>query len=265
MSRPYSAVPRPTHHPVLGHLPEWVGKRNAEKLLETLLAYAEDCGPMVRIPFGPARLMLLSDPEPIAELLTAQDANVKGWPYILTRVVLDNVLLLNGDAWSKHRSVYRRALMTSDVPRAGHAAIDANLARFAPGTELDLVPVIQELVADCVVEMLCHDRYDRELDPHRARVQYELAAVGIDLQCQPWAYFSPQRWVAMRRSVGAMRAFFRERVDARLAAGAKGREPDDVLSGFLRVAETGDYPRDPEKLTDGLVNFFFTAHDVLVC
>lgn len=262
-ARSFASIPRPRHHAVLGHFHEWLGKDNAHKVLETLLAYAERCGGLARIPLGPARMLLLSDPEPIAALLTAGQANVKGWPYVLTRVVLDNVLLLNGEAWAESRAVYRRALRAADAARAAEAALEDFLPRLVPGARLELGAAVQELVADCVAELLCSTRYRRELEPHRARVQYELAAVGIDLQCQPWAYFSPERWIEMRRSVTKMRAFFSEHVDARLAAGPAGREPRDVLSGFLLEADRGEYPRERDALTAGLVNFFFTAHDVL--
>jgi cytochrome P450 len=92
-------------------------------------------------------------------------------------------------------------------------------------------------------------------------VQYELAAIGIDLLCQPWAYLSPLRWTRMRASVKAARAFFRRAVDARLAR----PDPDarDVLGGFVALASAGEYPNDAEAIQEGVVNFFFTAHDVL--
>jgi cytochrome P450 len=253
----YVDIPRPPHHPLLGHLPRWLGKRNAERILDTLLEYGEQCGPLARIPLGPARVLLVSDPEPIAQLLSAEEANVKGWPYRLTRVVLDNVLLLNGEAWARHRNLYRRALRGADVMRAGDAALEAFVPRtLARVKEIDLYDAVRELTADCVMQLLCSTRFPKHLDADRARVQYELAAVGIDLQCQPWAYFSPQRWTAMRRSVETMRAFFLEQVE-------RGGEGSDVLGGFRALAASGDIEDDPRALRDGLVNLFFTAHDVL--
>lgn len=256
----YASIPRPPHHPILGHFPEWLGKARAQKVLDTLLSYAEACGGLARVPLGPARMLLLSDPEPIAEVLNADEANFKGWPYRLTRVVLDNVLLLNGEEWTRNRSIYRRALRPADVTHAGDAALEPFVRELRRETSVDLGEAVSRLAADCVTELLVSARYARELEPDRARVQYELAAVGIDLQCQPWAYFSPERWLAMRRSVDAMRAFFAARVDERLA---RPEPRSDVLAGFLEVAGRGEYGSDVSSLRDGLVNFFFTAHDVL--
>ena len=256
----FDAIPRPTRHAVFGHLHEWVGKGNAQKVLETLLDYAERCGPVARIPLGPANLVLLSDPDPIRELLAAEQANVKGWPYVLTRVVLDNVLLLNGEPWASARGAYRAALKGADAERACDAGLARHLGSLVSGARIDAGEWVQALVADVVCELLCGASWDRALEPHRARVQYELAAVGIDMQCQPWAYLSPARWVAMRRSVAVMRAFFLAHVEARLES---GEDRDDVLGGFLRAADEGAYPREPNALRDGLVNFFFTAHDVV--
>ena len=257
--RAFDEIPRPAHHPVLGHLPEWVGPRNATRVLHTLLDYAQECGPLARVPFGPIKLLLVSDADLAHTLLAHKDANVKGWPYILTRAVLDNVLLLNGEAWSRHRAVYRRALGAADITWA-HRPLPSFLAALAKERAIDLGESVQQLVADCVCELLCSTRFDRSLEPHRARVQYELAGIGIDLQCQPWSYLSVSRWVNMRRSVAAMREFFRAHVRARLR---EKSEAPDVLNGFLRVAETGVFSREVGPLTDGMVNFFFTAHDVL--
>ncbi len=259
--QPFHAIPRPTHPPLVGHLPEWLGKKNAQSVLDTLLRYANECGGLVRVPLGPARMLLVSDPDAIAEVLNAEDANFKGWPYRLTRVVLDNVLLLNGEPWARHRSAYRRALRDCDVGAAGERALEPFVAgvRGRDDETIQLDEAVKMLVADCVCQLLCSVPYPRTLEPHRARVQYELAAVGIDLSCQPWAYLSPYRWTAMRRSVGAMREFFLSRVAARTQPGRS----HDVLDGFLELAARGEYPSDPHALRDGLVNFFFTAHDVL--
>ncbi|MCB9664553.1 MAG: cytochrome P450 [Alphaproteobacteria bacterium] len=256
----WSRVPRPPHHPVLGHFPDWMGTARARKVLDTVLGYAETCGGLARVPLGPASLLVLSDPEPIATLLQAESANVKGWPYRLTRVVLDNVLLLNGDDWARARVQYRRALRGVDAMGAVDAALEPFLGHLRTADAVDLGPAVSQLAADAVCALLVSDRYDPALEPHRARVQHELAAVGIDLQCQPWAYLSPARWVALRRSVTAMRAWFMAHVRRRQAdPGAH----DDVLAGFAAAAGEGHGSAAPEALRDGLVNVFFTAHDVL--
>jgi cytochrome P450 len=84
--------------------------------------------------------------------------------------------------------------------------------------------------------------------------------VGIDLQCQPWTYLSARRWVALRRSVAALRGFFREAVRERLA---RPNDRPDILNGFISLARAGEYPSDVDALQEGIVNFFFSATDVL--
>lgn len=263
MSLPFTDMPEPPRRAALGHLPEWVGLENATRVLDRMVRYADVCGPVARISLGPVRMVVIADPDVAAAALADPRANHKGASYVLTRVVLDNVLLLNGEAWERHRAVYRKALRNVD---AVSAAKDVS-ARFAEGLAargtgaIELDREILRLVGNVVGSFIAGVTITEALEPHRHRVQYELAAVGIDLLCQPWTFLSPARWWKLRGSVRRARRFFEDAVRARLASPA----PDarDVLGGFLALAKEGAYPGDVASIAEGVVNFFFTAHDVL--
>jgi cytochrome P450 len=248
---------------VVGHLPSWLGLENATRVLDRMLAYAEECGPVARVSLGPARMVVISDAEVAAAALADPRANYKGASYVLTRAVLDNVLLLNGDAWEKNRATYRKALRQVDAVGAARrltSDLGKRLAQLG-AHDVALDREILRLVGNVVGQFVAGVEITDAFEPHRHRVQYELAAIGIDLLCQPWTYFTPGRWWKMRRSVREARRFFRGAVDERLA------RPDDsardVLAGFVALAEAGAYPDDADALQEGVVNFFFTAHDVL--
>jgi enediyne biosynthesis protein E7 len=253
-------MPEPPRTGLGGHLTEWLGPTNAKAVLSRLLRYAEECGPVARVTLGPVRLVLVSDATLAAAVLEDPRANYKGASYILTRAVLDNVLLLNGSAWEQHRSQYKQALRDVDVLRSADLLTKRFVAETAPGPMV-LDAAIIKLVGDVAAHFTAGITLDPGLEPHRRRVQYELAGLGIDLQCQPWAYFSPMRWIRLRQAVEALRAFFRTAVEERL------RRPDpeaaDILNGFISLAKSGAYPDDVEAIQEGVVNFFFTAHDVL--
>ena len=260
---PWSAIPEPPSGP-LGHTPAWLGYDNARTVLQRLQSYAA-CGPLARVRVGPVRMLFVSDPALAGEVLSAPEANYKGAVYILTRVVLDNVLLLNGEAWARYRKAYRGALRNV-APRGVAREVTA---RFTDGllssTSAGAGPVqldraTNRLVRDIVGGFVAGVTLPDELEPHRHRVQYELAAVGIDLQCQPWAFLSPRRWIALRQSVAALRAVFREAVRERLA---RPNDRPDILNGFIQLARAGEYPLDINALQEGIVNFFFSATDVL--
>jgi cytochrome P450 len=264
--RPFREVPSPYPRARLRHLRDWVGKRQASQVLTTLKRYAEARGGLVRIPLGPTTLLLVSDPDLVHKALSCEEANYKGWSYRLTRVVLDNVLLLNGEVWSRHRQLYRRALMGVDVATSADRALE-RLALAPDGRQrVDAALMARTFAADVVTELLCGEPWPARLDDARDRIQYELAGVGIDLQCQPWAYLSVARWRALRGAVREVRAFFLGAVRRRLARQERGR---DALQGMIDAegqqpavtAATG-HSRE-EYLRDGLVNIFFTAHDVL--
>jgi cytochrome P450 len=210
-------------------------------------------------------MIVVSDTDLAAALLDDERANYKGASYILTRAVLDNVLLLNGEAWRTHRKAYRLALRDVDVKGVAKACVDGfvrDLAQAgARGASVPLDRAVSDLVRDLVGGFVLGAQLPASFEADRARIQYELAGLGIDLQCQPWKYLSPMRWVRLRRAVAAARTLFREHVERRLAR----PDPDarDVLAGFMRLARAGEYPSDVSALVDGAVNFFFTAHDVL--
>jgi len=253
-------MPEPARNRWGGHLGDWLGLQNAKGVLFRLLRYAETCGPVARVTLGPARMVLISDAALAAEVLDDERANFKGAAYILTRAVLDNVLLLNGEAWQTHRKAYRQALRDVDVIGSANAVATRALARTSAGP-LALDAFVSQLVGNVVADFVAGVELSPDFEPHRRRIQYELAGLGIDLQCQPWAYLSPRRWLELRRSVQAARRFFRDGVERRV------RHPDaaarDVLNGFIALAREGAYPRGADALQEGVVNFFFTAHDVL--
>lgn len=269
MPRPYREIPEPRRPDrwgrvgrALGHLPEWVGLFHAEDVLGRMLRYAEECGPMARVSLGPMRLVVVSDAGLAAQLLSDRRANHKGASYILTRAVLDNVLLLNGAAWEHHRALYKKALKGADpVPVAREVTRQAVMRWMADPDRDAFDRDVFRLVGDVAARFIAGVTIDETFEPHRHLVQYELAAIGIDLVCQPWTLLSPARYLRMRRSVTEARRFFGRAVEERL------RRPDpsarDVLDGFVRLAEAGGYPRTVDAIQEGVVNFFFTAHDVL--
>lgn len=262
--RPFGEIPRPTAHPLLGHLHEWLGVRQARAVLPLLLRYAEECGPLCRVPLGPTTILLVSDPRLAGDVLVDDAANHKGLTYGLTRVVMNNVLLHNGEVWSHHRRLYREALRGVDVFAAGNQAAAALHARWrglGPAAPVGLDREAGQLVGDAAAALVCSAALPPHLDADRRRIQYELAAVGIDLQCQPWAYLSPSRWWRLSGAVRRTRAHFLDVVRQRRRL--RGEEPPDALSGLLRLARQGDYPDSDEALREGLVNLFFTAHDVV--
>jgi cytochrome P450 len=200
-ARPFREMPRARPHAALGRLlgwpgPDWLGMEAGKTVLQRLHRYALECGPLARVPLGPTSIVSVTDVDLIAELLTVEEANYKGWTYILTRSVLKNVLLLNGEAWAHGRKMYRQALTEADMLASADdraAALVADVRSGRAGREVDIAALAHRLVGDTVAHFVAGTRIGDALEPDRARIQYELAAVGMDLQCQPWAYLSPTR------------------------------------------------------------------------
>jgi cytochrome P450 len=263
-SRPFRDIPRPRGHALLGHWPEWVGVNQARGILDVLLGYARQRGGLCRVPLGPLNILLLSEPSLIEEALATPEINHKGMAYILTRVVLRNVILENGAVWERNRRLYRDALKGTDVLSSVSRVAPKILATWAArgtASPLPLDKAASALTGAAVTNLLCGRELPAWFEPHRRRIQYELAAVGIDMQCQPWTYASPLRWWRLRQSVRAARALFTGFVSDRRADDAT--RSADVLDGFRALVEQGRYPDRDAEIADGLVNFLFTAHDVV--
>ncbi len=262
MTLTFDSIPQPTGFPVLGNAREWVGRSRAEDVLDRLTSQAEAHGRLVRLRLGPANLLVIADAELASKALTDERANYKGLSYILTRAVLDNVLLLNGDMWRTHRALYRNALRNVDALQPTRTLTARWIDRFAHQAchTIDLAKEIPRLIGDIVSTFVCGEAFPASLDAARARVQYELAGLGIDLIAQPWTYVSPSRWISLRGAVKDLTSHFDAIVRHRVAS---GDERPDVLGGFLAMHQCGELKHGVQAITEGVVNFFFTAHDVL--
>ena len=262
MELTFDSIPQPKGLPVLGNIHEWVGRLQAEDVLDRLTRQAEAHGPLVRLRLGPANMLVIADAELASKALGDERANYKGLSYILTRAVLDNVLLLNGEMWRTHRALYRNALRDVDVlgPTRALTARWIDARASSPAGAIDLAKEIPRLVGDIVSTFVCGEPFPDALDASRARIQYELAGLGIDLVAQPWTYASASRWVSLRRAVRDVTAHFDAIVRRRLSA---CNVRADVLGGFVAMHKRGELEGGMRSITEGVVNFFFTAHDVL--
>lgn len=259
MALAFESIPAPPGLPLIGNLHEWIGVGRAEEVLTRLRDQAERSGPLLRLPLGPANVLVIADAELAASTLGDERANYKGLSYILTRAVLDNVLLLNGETWSRHRALYRKALREVDVLGPTRRHCDALVARLAGSSTIDLASAIPSLFSDIVADFVAGVRIPSTLEPSRARVQHELAALGIELIARPWGLLSPGRWRALKKSVAEVASFFADVVRSRRG----DKEPRaDVLGSLLELQGAGELP-DEGAVVDAVVNFFFTAHEVL--
>jgi cytochrome P450 len=258
---PFAAMPAPPAGR-LGPLRDWLGRESAVRVLQRFERYADACGPVARIELGPVRMVVVSDPAITADVLASPGANHKGMAYVLTRVVLDNVLLLNGPAWAAARRLYRQALRDVDPSEVAARVVDRHLDALVDAGRrgpVRLDEAVGRMVGDVAAGFVAGLELGEDFEPHRRRIQHELAAVGIDLQVQPWTYLQPHRWIALRRSVATARGRFGAAVDERLARPDPSKR--DVLAGFVRLAvEQG---LDRRAIAEGVVNFYFAAHDVL--
>lgn len=259
-TRPFTAIPQPPGAPLVGNLADWLGRAQAEDVLERLRRQAEEHGPLLRLRLGPANMLVIADAALASTALGDERANHKGLSYILTRAVLDNVLLLNGEAWRRHRALYRAALRGVDVRGPTRTLVADFCESLGRGREVDLAHAVPRLVCDVVSTFTCGEPFPRALDDARARIQYELAGLGIDLVAQPWTYASVGRWTSLRRAVDAVREHFHEVTVRRLRAGSTR---PDILGGFMALHDEGELRGGARAIAEGVVNFFFTAHDVL--
>ncbi len=258
--RPFHEMPRPRPHALLGNLPDWLGMEQGRRVLQRLERYAHECGALARVPLGPTSIVAVNDVDLVAELLATDEANYKGWTYILTRAVMHNVLLLNGDAWAHGRRMYRHALRDADMLVSAEHCVRSHFGVGSGPRELDIGRLAHRLVGDTVAHFVAGTRLDPTLDADRARVQYEMAAVGMDLQYQPWAYLWPKRWTDLRASMARLRRHFTAVVDERRQ---RPSDAPDVLNGLIALARTGEHAPDDAAIADTAIAIYFTAHDVL--
>ncbi|MFD9034448.1 cytochrome P450 [Streptomyces sp. NPDC059567] len=261
---PYLPVAGPRGLPLLGNLPAF--GRDPLAFLERL---RDDFGDVVTWSLGPMRIISLSHPEHIAQLLEADERCYKtsdtGWGF--RQLLGDGVARSNGADWRRKRALVQPAVRPRQVRAYATTMVDSAVAltdRWQDGSRIDVLREMSLLTQRIVVRTLFgNDVGDqaRALGDAMAVAGREIGAElrGIGLFLPPWA-----RTPARRRLLHAVAALDTEidrLIRARQAAQGVAGEGSDLLSRLLTARDEEGRPLTPRGVRDEAVTLWFAGHE----
>jgi cytochrome P450 len=232
-----------------------------------LTRLAREHGPVAEFRIGPRRVLSLSDPELVAEVLVAHPQRVvKDRGLEAAKVLLgEGLLTSDGETWRRHRRLVQPAFHRERI--AGYVAImarraAARVARWRDGERLDAAREAMALALEIVAEAL----FGADVEPDVQAIGRALdTAVGAFHMARiPFArllqHLPVPSTLRLRRARAALDAvvfrMIRDRREGRAGDGG------DLLGALLaaRDADSGAALSDVE-LRDEVMTLFLAGHE----
>ncbi|MGW0908540.1 cytochrome P450 [Streptomyces sp. NPDC002853] len=261
---PFLPVPGPRGLPLLGNLPAF-----GRDPLAFLVRLRDGFGDVVTWSLGPMRIISLSHPEHIAELLGADERRYEtpdvGWSF--RQLVGDSVIRSQGADWRRKRSLVQPTVRPRQVRAYAATMVDCAVAladRWQDGERVHVLREMTQLTQRIVVRTLfgndvgdqAHALGDAMTVAGR-EIGAELRGVGLFLP--PWA-----RTPARRRLLEAVATIDTEidrLIRARQASQGVGNDRDDLLSRLLAARDEKGQPLTPREVRDEAVTLWVGGHE----
>jgi cytochrome P450 len=230
-----------------------------------LAACARDHGDAVNLRFGPRQVLLLSDPQLIAEVLVARHRSFrKHFALRLARPALgDGLLLSEGAAWLSRRQLMQPAFRAERLGAyaalmAGHAG--ALVAGWRDGGTIDLHRELMGLTARIVTHCLFGSAIaGRGDDAHAAMaILTDSFKARLDQVLRLPLFLPTPANLRFRRGMAHLGALIGGIISARRA----GAPHPDLLQALLDArGPEGGPGLDDRQLRDELVTLFVAGHE----
>ena len=256
-----SLPPGPKGHFLVGSLPEF-----RRDLLGFVTACARDYGDVVPVRVARRRLVLLSHPDLIEEVLTARarDTTKTVILQMLRPLMGDGLLLSEGDLWLRQRRLmqpafHRQRIATYGEVMAGYA--DRAMADWKDGeirdVHADMMAITQAIVAKTLFDA---DVSDDAHDVGHARhvLMEDFARRRARLLSLPGFIPTPAR----RRTRRAIERLDRIVYGIIAARRASGEDRGDLLSTLLHAQDADDGSRMTDRqVRDEVMTLFLAGHE----
>lgn len=233
-----------------------------------MLSFFDRCraehGPISYFRLGPRRILLVSEPAAIEEVLVTKNRSFqKHYAVRLLQPVIGNGLVLSeGKFWLTQRRLVQPAFSH----RAVEGFVDVvgrQVERLATQWERDSQRDIYRDMTDLTVRIAAEGLLGCELAADHAALSDALEIVHADFEHRFMSAFNPPLWIptaANRKLRGAVRTL--NRIIERLIADRRSRPTGqvDALSLLLRAEEGADGMTD-RQLRDEVMTLLLAGHD----
>jgi len=253
--------PGPRGHLLVGCLPEF-----RRDMLGFLAACARDYGDVVPIRVVNRRLILLSHPDLIEEVLTARARHTTKTAILqmLRPVLGDGLLLSEGDSWLRQRRLMQPAFHRQRIAgygdvMAGYA--ERGMADWRDGQTRDVHADMMAITQGIVAKTL----FDADVSDDAYDVGHALHVLMEDFSRRRTALFALPRFVrtpARRRARAAVERL--DRIVYDIIATRRGSDEDrgDLLSILLAARDADDGSRMTDRqVRDEIMTLFLAGHE----
>ncbi|WP_437739750.1 cytochrome P450 [Sorangium sp. So ce1504] len=261
-ARPVSEIPVAPSIPLLGSLP-WMAI-DAAGFLERV---AIEKGPIARIPFGAAGMVMLTHPDDARYVLhDAARKYLRGDKSRETvQPVFGNGLAISDPPfWLRQRRIMQPSFSRARIARmtaAMNAVAERHLARLTDGQELHAHDLLLGITRDVIVETM----FSQQLPSDIATLDGALAEIDRYIKIRMLLPFRvPLSWplpfnVRIREATAAFDRVVYGIIDRREQGGER---PGDLLDALLdaRDEETGER-MSRKELRDEVLHIFFAGHE----
>jgi len=253
--------PGPRGHLLVGCLPEF-----RRDMLGFLAACARDYGDVVPIRVAKRRLILLSHPDLIEEVLTARARHTTKTAILqmLRPVLGDGLLLSEGDSWLRQRRLMQPAFHRQRIAgygdvMAGYA--ERGMADWRDGQTRDVHADMMAITQGIVAKTL----FDADVSDDAYDVGHALHVLMEDFSRRRTTLFALPRFVrtpARRRARAAVERL--DRIVYDIIATRRGSDEDrgDLLSILLAARDADDGSRMTDRqVRDEIMTLFLAGHE----
>lgn len=253
--------PGPKGHLLVGCLPEF-----RRDMLGFLAACVRDYGDVVPIRVANRRLILLSHPDLIEEVLTARARHTTKTAILqmLRPVLGDGLLLSEGDSWLRQRRLMQPAFHRQRIAgygdvMAGYA--ERGMADWRDGQTRDVHADMMAITQGIVAKTL----FDADVSDDAFDVGHALHVLMEDFSRRRTALFALPRFVrtpARRRARAAVERLDRIVYDIIATRRASDEDRGDLLSILLAARDADDGSRMTDRqVRDEIMTLFLAGHE----
>lgn len=254
-------IPGPPGHPILGNLNEM-----RQDFLQFLVTTSQRYGPVAQIRAGPSRMILLTAPDDIAEVLVKRSDvfhKTGSTRRLLAPLLGDGLITLEHEDHKRHRRIMQPAFHSRQIQTytgvvTGHTQAWINQRK--PEETLDIVPAFASLMLEIVVATF----FSASLNETEAmRTALRAFSQALDLRVR-----SPiplPRWLPTEHNRVLNHAL--TTLDTAIYRLITERQqqpemPDDLLSSLLNARdETTGQPLSAQEIRDELATIFFAGYE----
>lgn len=246
----------------------WIGG-NLPEFRRDRLAFFERCardyGDFVSLRFGPRRILLVSDPTAIEQVLVTENQNfIKHFALRFNNLVLGKGLLTSeGDFWLRQRRLIQPVFQRQRIAGYGDTMVQytqAMLDEWQPGREVEVLEEMMQLTLRIAAKVM--------FDADVTGVGRDVGdAIHVAQECFtarfnatipiPARIPTPRNvrlWKAVRRLDEIIYGFIKQRSQT-------GLERDDLLSRLLQAREADGERMTDRQVRDEAMTLFLAGHE----